>query len=145
VYIIAICIVYIPTRRFDMRTSIVHNKISCVKCGETIESNNVHDFNRCSCGAVAVDGGKEYLKRIGMREHWIEQSEFIEVPSTYGELRDQLNKLTEEQLACDIVIWDAGAEVMHYDGVLKVYVKKDDSNISDDLLDDGCPYIEINS
>lgn len=41
------------------------NKVKCKKCGNIIESKTTNDLKRCSCGAVAVDGGKEYLKRIG--------------------------------------------------------------------------------
>ena len=40
------------------------NKIKCKKCGDIIESKSVHDFKWCSCGAVAVDGGHEYLRMI---------------------------------------------------------------------------------
>ena len=54
------------------------NKIKCQKCGDIIESNSVHDFNYCSCGTCAVDGGKEYLKRVGERVDWEELSEFDE-------------------------------------------------------------------
>lgn len=39
------------------------NKIQCVKCNDIIESKYTHDFKFCKCGNVAVDGGKEYLKR----------------------------------------------------------------------------------
>jgi tRNA(Ile2) C34 agmatinyltransferase TiaS len=39
------------------------NKIQCRRCGDIIESMNRHDFKWCKCGSVAVDGGKEYLKR----------------------------------------------------------------------------------
>ena len=46
------------------------NKIRCNKCGEIIESKSVHDFKFCKCGAVAVDGGKDYLRRCGNREDW---------------------------------------------------------------------------
>ena len=42
---------------------ILVNKIKCKKCGDTIESKTTHDFKFCKCGTVAVDGGKEYLKR----------------------------------------------------------------------------------
>lgn len=45
-----------------MRT-IKRNVIQCLKCGDIIESLHVHDFKTCSCGAVSVDGGKNYLKR----------------------------------------------------------------------------------
>jgi len=31
--------------------------IYCKKCFDTIESKSIHDFKRCSCGAVGVDGG----------------------------------------------------------------------------------------
>ncbi len=41
------------------------NKIRCKKCGDIIESKNVHDMKWCTCGAVAVDGGHEYLRRLG--------------------------------------------------------------------------------
>ena len=44
------------------------NKIKCKKCGDIIESKSTNDYKRCSCGAVAVDGGRDYLKRIGNEE-----------------------------------------------------------------------------
>ena len=55
--------------------SILHNRIRCKKCGEVIESFTVHDFKWCSCGAVAVDGGKDYLRRCGNREDYEDLSE----------------------------------------------------------------------
>ena len=54
---------------------IIVNKIKCKKCGEIIESKSVHDFKFFQCGAVAVDGGHDYLRRCGNREDWEEQSE----------------------------------------------------------------------
>lgn len=41
------------------------NKIRCKKCGDVIESVHRHDFKFCKCGAVAVDGGQDYCRRIG--------------------------------------------------------------------------------
>ena len=35
----------------------ISNKIKCKKCGNIIESISTNDYKRCSCGAVAVDGG----------------------------------------------------------------------------------------
>lgn len=55
---------------------ILVNKIRCKKCGDVIESISVHDYKECKCGAVAVDGGQEYLKRVGYRENWDELSEW---------------------------------------------------------------------
>lgn len=45
------------------RPKILRNRIRCVHCGDIIESESVHDFQTCSCGAVSVDGGHEYCKR----------------------------------------------------------------------------------
>ena len=44
---------------------IIQNKIRCNKCLDVIESTHRHDFKFCKCGAVAVDGGKDYLRRLG--------------------------------------------------------------------------------
>ena len=49
--------------RWYQTMAIIHNRIKCNKCGDIIESNHRHDFKWCSCGAVAVDGGHDYLKR----------------------------------------------------------------------------------
>ena len=40
------------------------NRIKCKHSGDIIESISVHDFKFCSCGKVAIDGGKCYIKRI---------------------------------------------------------------------------------
>lgn len=42
---------------------IKRNAIKCKHCGDVIESTHVHDFKWCSCGGVAVDGGRMYCKR----------------------------------------------------------------------------------
>ena len=54
---------------------IIVNKIKCKKCGDVIESSYRHDFKLCKCGAVAVDGGKDYLRRLGDEEDYEELSE----------------------------------------------------------------------
>lgn len=48
-----------------MKTRIIKNAAECLKCGDVVESKHVHDFRFCKCGAIAVDGGHEYLKRCG--------------------------------------------------------------------------------
>ena len=55
---------------------IVRNRIKCKKCGEIIESTSRHDFKFCKCGAVAVDGGKDYLRRVGSKEDYEELVEY---------------------------------------------------------------------
>ena len=54
---------------------ILVNKIRCKKCGDVIESFSVHDFKYCKCGAAAVDGGHDYLRRVGCREDWEDLSQ----------------------------------------------------------------------
>ena len=61
------------------KMKIVRNRIKCAKCGDIIESYSVHDFKFCKCGAIAVDGGHDYLRRLGEREDWIDMSETKEV------------------------------------------------------------------
>lgn len=55
---------------------ILHNAARCKKCGDIIESKHVHGFVSCSCGSIAVDGGREYLRRAfpkGVPDDWIEE------------------------------------------------------------------------
>ena len=42
---------------------IVKNAIRCNLCGDEIESKHRHDYVVCRCGACAVDGGHDYLRR----------------------------------------------------------------------------------
>lgn len=42
---------------------IKRNRIQCKHCEDIVESKHQHDFKRCRCGAVAVDGGLDYLRR----------------------------------------------------------------------------------
>lgn len=43
---------------------ILRNSIKCNHCNDEIESKHRHDFVRCKCGKVAVDGGLDYDKRM---------------------------------------------------------------------------------
>lgn len=43
---------------------IIRNAARCLKCGEEIESKAPHDLRWCSCRALGVDGGREYLRRL---------------------------------------------------------------------------------
>ena len=61
-------------------TKIIKNAIQCKLCGEVIESKHVHDFVQCKCGACAVDGGHEYLRRCFRdKDCYIDLSESIEI------------------------------------------------------------------
>ena len=59
----------------EKKEEIISTKIKCKKCGDIIESKSTNDYKKCSCGAVTVDGGKDYLKRIGNEKDYEELSE----------------------------------------------------------------------
>ena len=42
---------------------IIKNTIQCKLCGVVIESTDSHNYVECKCGACAVDGGHDYLRR----------------------------------------------------------------------------------
>jgi len=61
-------------------TKIIKNAIQCKLCGKIIESKHVHDFVQCKCGACAVDGGHDYLRRCFRgKDCYIDLSESIEI------------------------------------------------------------------
>ncbi len=41
----------------------IRNSAICLECNTEVESKHRHDYVRCPCGNVAVDGGKDYFKR----------------------------------------------------------------------------------
>ena len=52
----------------EKKEEIISNKIKCKKCGNIIESKSTNDYKRCSCRTVAIDGGKDYLKKLVMKK-----------------------------------------------------------------------------
>tara|TARA_R110000782_G_scaffold101114_1_gene187745 strand:+ start:42 stop:359 length:318 start_codon:yes stop_codon:yes gene_type:complete len=44
---------------------IIQNEAQCSKCCDMIYSTHTHDCKSCKCGAIAVDGGMSYIRRIG--------------------------------------------------------------------------------
>jgi len=56
-------------------SKIISNKALCLKCGDIIESKRRHDFISCECGAISIDGGKDYFKRSGNPDDFGDLSE----------------------------------------------------------------------
>lgn len=48
-----------------MKTRITKNAARCLACNDVIESKYRHDFVTCKCGKLSVDGGLNYLRRVG--------------------------------------------------------------------------------
>lgn len=61
--------------------AILRNSAICAQCGDSIVSENRHHMNTCSCGAIFVDGGNEYLRR-GARS-W---ADLIDTSITVGDV-----------------------------------------------------------
>ena len=38
------------------------SKAKCLKCNDVIESKHRHDFVKCGCGEIFLDGGNEYIR-----------------------------------------------------------------------------------
>ena len=53
---------------------IIQNEAQCAKCKAIVFSAHRHDYKTCECGAIAVDGGTAYLKRVGNSEDIIERA-----------------------------------------------------------------------
>jgi hypothetical protein len=59
------------------REVVITNKAQCRLCEDIIESKSRHDYVRCSCGGIAVDGGTAYRKRsAGNLSNILELSEY---------------------------------------------------------------------
>lgn len=55
-------------------TQIISNQVKCLKCCDTPFSKHRHDYQTCSCGSIAVDGGCDYLRRVGDMSAYEDQS-----------------------------------------------------------------------
>lgn len=53
---------------------IQRNSAKCLVCGQEIESTHRHDYVTCKCGNLAVDGGKDYIRRTYQDGRWMDTS-----------------------------------------------------------------------
>lgn len=59
---------------------IIRNSIQCKLCGAVIESTDRLNYVECKCGACAVDGGHDYLRRsFKEKDCYIELSKIEDV------------------------------------------------------------------
>lgn len=63
-----------------MGEKLIRNAIKCNLCGDVIESTHRHDFKRCKCGTVFIDGGLDYSRRgyKNSRDDYIDLCEWEE-------------------------------------------------------------------
>lgn len=68
--------------------------IKCLKCGSIIFSRTTHDYRRCKCGAVAIDGGFDYMKVAGEYGDYVPKKLFVD--ATRRELYDDWNNMVDK-------------------------------------------------
>lgn len=83
---------------------ILSNQLRCHKCGDTPYSAHRHDFRYCKCGAVAVDGGMDYLGRGGGFDDCTEMSITI-TDELYNSIADAITDPERNELGkvCNLV------------------------------------------
>ena len=57
---------------------ITRNAAKCLECDEVIESTHRHDFVRCSCENLFVDGGLDYVRRGFRSNKWVSLCKYKE-------------------------------------------------------------------
>jgi len=64
----------VMNNKTEVNRIIIQNELLCKKCNDVIWSKYRHDFKYCKCGSVAVDGGTDYLRRVGNLVESVERS-----------------------------------------------------------------------
>ena len=64
--------------------TIMKNAIKCRICGSYIRMNTGYDYIPCACGAIAVDGGDQYVRILGNRDDY----EIVAIPVCKEENND---------------------------------------------------------
>lgn len=88
---------------------IIENAVTCLGCGDRIFSKHRHDFVTCTCGAVSVDGGQEYLRRVGNLTNAVDHS---------WELPDEL------YIACAEAVEEAKETLRNKFGIANAVMRK---------------------
>jgi|TARA_Y100000310_G_C20704127_1_gene833252 hypothetical protein len=81
-----------------MSKRIIQNEVFCYECETNIFSRHRHDFVTCKCGNISVDGGMDYLRRVGGEKPYAEWSMSMD-EDVLNECR---NILTEETTRNDL-------------------------------------------
>lgn len=59
---------------------ILRNLARCTRCLDVIESKDRYDMVECQCGAIFVDGGRDFIRRgFALAEDLDELSEIVEL------------------------------------------------------------------
>lgn len=116
-----------------MITNIKKNKGQCKHCGDVIESTSPFEYVSCSCGAVILDGGQEYIWRSfknSIEEDYEDMSEYTEVDGTKQEEFEFIFKLANcgmmkmlmDQKNCSIA---EAKEIWFHSGTYKILCREE--------------------
>ena len=111
-----------------MIANVKMNKGRCKHCGDIVESTSPFEYVRCSCGAVILDGGQEYIWRCfknSIEVDYEDMSIYEEVKGTKQEefhfilkmINCGLVKMIMEQRKCSV---EEAKELWFQSGTYKV-------------------------
>lgn len=77
--------------------TLIQNRAQCLKCFQIIQSTHRHDFVSCRCGAVSVDGGLAYVRRVG-------HLQYVNELSVYGpkSISKSVSRRLEAQILSEV-------------------------------------------
>lgn len=64
---------------------VTQHGIRCLRCDDELYSGHRHDLRWCTCGAVFVDGGSDYLRIGGELADFVRISREVERPAPQPE------------------------------------------------------------
>ena len=79
-------------------SAIIFNKAKCLICRQVIRSTHRHEFKTCKCGSLSVDGGTDYLRRVG--------GPFEELSETEPEPNDEVMKSADRAIGQYRPLWE---------------------------------------
>ena len=95
---------------------ILQNEAQCRKCNDIIWSAHRHDFKTCKCGAISVDGGMDYIRRVGNPEDIIDRSLTTDketFTSTVNWISEQNKTGADAEAFSDIVFHEYGNKTIN--------------------------------
>lgn len=77
-------------------------KIKCASCNDIIESKYRHDYVKCKCGKIFIDGGDDYLRFGGdlnnilfdYNNKWVNYSDFLDIDSYTDDLEELVERVS---------------------------------------------------
>lgn len=75
-----------------MEKQLLYNSVTCLNCGETLESLHRHDYKTCSCeNKTMVDGGESY-HRCGGKDLSLVKSNCLYSDDAHEKLREVVSR-----------------------------------------------------